>query len=47
MKFTADSDLFGNEKDDSFAGSIGSIYQTFAGEDVYVSGRIKPADFGS
>ena len=37
MKFTADSDLFGNEKDDSFAGSIGSIYQTFAGEDVYPS----------
>ena len=28
MKFGAESDLFGNEKDDSFAGSIGSIYQT-------------------
>ena len=44
MKFTADSDLFGNEKDDSFAGSIGSIYQTFAGEDVYPSAEEKAAN---
>ena len=26
MKFSTDSDLFGNEKDDSFKGSIGNIY---------------------
>ena len=27
--------LFGNEKDDSFKGSIGAIYQSFGGEDLY------------
>ena len=35
MKFSSDSDLFGNEKDDSFKGSIGNIYQSFAGQDIY------------
>lgn len=35
MKFNAESDLFGNEKDDSFKSSIGAIYQTFAGSDLY------------
>ena len=35
MKFSTDSDLFGNEKDDSFKGSIGNIYQSFAGQDIY------------
>lgn len=34
MKFSADSDLFGNEKDDSFKGSIGNIYQSFAGQEI-------------
>ena len=29
------SDLFGNEKDSSFEGIIGNIYQTFGGEDLY------------
>ena len=29
MRFNADSDLFGHEKDDSFKGSIGNIYQSF------------------
>ena len=37
MRFNADSDLFGHEKDDSFKGSIGNIYQSFSGEDVYPS----------
>lgn len=37
MKFSSDSDVFGNEKDDSFKGSIGNIYQSFGGEDVYPS----------
>lgn len=37
MKYSADSDVFGNEKDDSFKGSIGNIYQSFGGEDVYPS----------
>ena len=31
MKFGSDSTLFGNEKDDSFKGSIGNIYQSFGG----------------
>lgn len=44
MKFTSDSQLFGNEKDDSFAGSIGTIYQTFDGQDVYPSVEEKAAN---
>ena len=35
MRFAKDSALFGNEKDDSFRGSIGNIYQSFGGQDVY------------
>lgn len=42
MRFNADSDLFGHEKDDSFKGSIGNIYQSFGGEDVYPSLEEKP-----
>ena len=37
MYFSEQSDLFGNEKDDSFKGSIGNIYQSFAGEEIYPS----------
>ncbi len=44
MKFSAESDLFGNEKDDSFKGSIGNIYQSFAGVDVYPSVQEKAAN---
>ena len=35
------SALFGNEKDDSFKSSIGQIYQTFAGEELYPRWRRK------
>jgi prophage maintenance system killer protein len=35
--------LFGNEKDDSFKSSIGQIYQTFGGEDLYPSVEEKAA----
>ncbi|MBQ2866853.1 MAG: virulence protein RhuM/Fic/DOC family protein [Firmicutes bacterium] len=35
MRFGAESDLFGREKDDSFQGSIGNIYQSFGGQDLY------------
>ena len=35
MRFDNESDLFGKEKDDSFKGSIGNIYQSFDGQDVY------------
>lgn len=44
MKFSADSDLFGNEKDDSFKGSIGNIYQSFAGQDIYPTVEEKAAN---
>lgn len=44
MRFNADSDLFGHEKDDSFKGSIGNIYQSFGGEDVYPSLKEKAAN---
>lgn len=35
MRFGAESDLFGKEKDDSFKGSIGNIYQSFSGQELY------------
>lgn len=35
MRFGDESDLFGKEKDDSFKGSIGNIYQSSGGKDVY------------
>lgn len=37
------SNLFGNEKDDSFKSSIGQIYQTFGGIDLYPSVEEKAA----
>ena len=37
------SQWFANEKDDSFRSSIGQIYQTFAGEDLYPSVEEKAA----
>ena len=44
MKFGNESDLFGNEKDDSFKSSINAIYQTFGGQDVYPSLEEKAAN---
>lgn len=38
------SALFGNEKDDSFQGSLAAIYQTFGGEDLYPSVEEKAAN---
>ncbi len=38
-----DSTLFGNEKDGSFKSSIGQIYQTFGGQDLYPSVEEKAA----
>lgn len=35
MRFGDESDIFGKEKDSSFEGSIGNIYQSFAGQDLY------------
>ena len=37
------SQWFGNEKDDSFKSSIGQIYQTFGGQDLYPSVEEKAA----
>ncbi|OMP75822.1 hypothetical protein BW716_28335 [[Flexibacter] sp. ATCC 35208] len=37
------SSLFGNEKDDSFKGSIANIYQSFGGNDLYPSIEEKAA----
>ena len=37
------SSLFGNEKDESFKSSIGQIYQTFGGEELYPSVEEKAA----
>ena len=44
MSFGAESDLFGREKDDSFRGALGNIYQSFAGKDVYPSTQEKAAN---
>ena len=44
MRFGDKSDLFGREKDDSFKGSIGNIYQSFDGNDVYKSLEEKAAN---
>ena len=44
MRFGDESDLFGKEKDDSFKGSIGNIYQSFGGADIYESLEEKAAN---
>ncbi len=44
MRFGDESDLFGKEKDDSFKGSIGNIYQSFDGVDIYGSLEEKAAN---
>ena len=44
MRFGDESDLFGKEKDDSFKGSIGNIYQTYGGKEVYASLEEKAAN---
>jgi len=38
------STLFGNEKDESFQGSLAAIYQTFGGADLYPSVEEKAAN---
>ncbi|MBQ3240141.1 MAG: virulence protein RhuM/Fic/DOC family protein [Akkermansia sp.] len=43
MSFGAESDLFGREKDDSFRGSLGNIYQSFGGVDIYPTMEEKAA----
>mgnify|MGYP002519508692 FL=1 len=44
MKFGDTSSLFGNEKDQSFEGSIGAVYQTFGRKDVYPTVQEKAAN---
>jgi len=43
-KFYGNSDLFGNEKDESFKSSLATIYQTFDGNDLYPSVEEKAAN---
>ena len=38
-----DSDIFGTEKDASFKSSLGQIYQTFGGKELYPTAEIKAA----
>ena len=44
MRFGSESDLFAVERDDSFKGSIGAIYQTFDGKEVSPSLEEKAAN---
>ena len=44
MRFGNESTLFGNEKDDSFKGSIGNIYQSFSGQEMYPTLEEKAAN---
>lgn len=44
MRFGNESTLFGNEKDDSFKGSIGNIYQSFGGQEMYPTLEEKAAN---
>ncbi len=43
MRFGAESELFGREKDDSFRGALGNIYQSFGGQDIYPTMEEKAA----
>ena len=44
MRFGNESALFGKEKDDSFKGSIGNIYQSFGGQELYPTIEEKAAN---
>lgn len=44
MKFASSSELFGNEKDDSFKGSIANIYQEFGSVELYPTLEEKAAN---
>lgn len=44
MRFGSESDLFGTEKDESFKGSIGNIYLSFGGKDLYPTLQEKAAN---
>lgn len=44
MRFGSESELFGKEKDDSFKGSIGNIYQSYAGVEIYPTLEEKAAN---
>lgn len=44
MRFGKESDLFGKEKDGSFKSSIGNIYQSFGGQELYPTVEEKAAN---
>ncbi len=43
MRYGNESELFGKEMDDSFKGSIGNIYQSFGGQEIYPTWEEKAA----
>lgn len=44
LRFNDESTLFGTEKDDTFKSSIGAIYQSFGGQEMYPSVQEKAAN---
>lgn len=44
MRFGQESSLFGVEKDESFKGAVASIYQSFAGQEIYPTMEEKAAN---
>jgi prophage maintenance system killer protein len=44
MKFSAESDLFGAERGGAFKSTLGAIYQTFGGKDLYPTAEEKAAN---
>lgn len=43
MDYGKSGSVFSNEMDDSFKGSFGAVYQTFAGQEIYPSLEEKAA----
>lgn len=43
MRYKYESELFGKEMNDSFKGSIGNIYQSFGGQEIYLTLEEKAA----
>lgn len=43
MQYAYESEFFGKEMDDSFKGSIGNIYQSFGGQEIYPTWKEKAA----
>ncbi|MDO4627839.1 MAG: virulence protein RhuM/Fic/DOC family protein [Planctomycetia bacterium] len=44
MKFGQESELFGREKDEMFKSALGAVYQTFSGQELYLTLQEKAAN---